>query len=271
MTTKKKNKPSQAERADKHDLYEEAVQDVESEIDFVLGTWGALRKRKPALLREDFCGTASTSCEFVRRSPRHEAWAVDIDSEVLAWGKAKRIARLKSGAQKRVHQVQADVMQAKTPRVDIVLAMNFSYWAFKTRAEMRAYFQRTRAALADDGIFMMDAFGGYEAFQELTEKRDCGKFTYVWHHERYDPVTGDMHTRIDFRFPDGSSIKRAFTYNWRLWTLPELRELLIEAGFRTATVYWQGWDEDEEEDGDFQPVEHGEADAGWIAYIVAEK
>jgi hypothetical protein len=36
-------------------------------------------------------------------------------------------------------------------------------------------------------------------------------------------------------------------------------------------VYWQGFDEDGEPDGDFQPVEEGEADAGWICYLSAEK
>ena len=32
--------------------------------------------------------------------------------------------------------------------------------------------------------------------------------------------------------------------------VPEIRDLLEEAGFRNVTVYWQGWDEDGEADGD---------------------
>ena len=82
MTTKKK-KPTQAQRADRHDLYERAVQDVESEIDFVVQTWGELRKRPLRKLREDFSGTCATSCEFVRRGRTHEAWCVDIDDAVM--------------------------------------------------------------------------------------------------------------------------------------------------------------------------------------------
>ena len=84
MTTKKK-KPTQAQRADRHDLYERAVQDVESEIDFVVQTWGELRKRPLRKLREDFSGTCATSCEFVRRGRTHEAWCVDHDPAVLEW------------------------------------------------------------------------------------------------------------------------------------------------------------------------------------------
>ena len=61
------------------------------------------------------------------------------------------------------------------------------------------------------------------------------------------------------------------TYDWRIWTLPELTEMLIEAGFKKATVYWEGTDENGEGNGVFTPTTEGEADAGWIAYIVAEK
>ena len=80
-----------------------------------------------------------------------------------------------------------------------------------------------------------------------------------------------MRTHIHFKFPDGSRIKKAFTYEWRLWTAPEIRELLLEAGFRNPTVYWEGEDEDGEGNGEFSPEARGEADLAWIAYIVAEK
>ena len=73
-------------------------------------------------------------------------------------------------------------------------------------------------------------------------------------------------------FPDGSRLKRAFSYEWRLWTLPELREILEEAGFDPVTVYWQGTDEETGEgDGVFEPAEEGEPDPSWIVYIVAER
>ncbi len=65
-------------------------------------------------------------------------------------------------------------------------------------------------------------------------------------------------------------MKNAFIYDWRLWTFPELTEMLTEAGFR-ATAYWEGTDEDGEGDGVFTATTQGEADAGWVAYLVAEK
>jgi len=42
------------------------------------------------------------------------------------------------------------------------------------------------------------------------------------------------------------------------------------AGFSQVDVYWEGTDEDTGEgDGIYTPTEQGDADAGWIAYIVA--
>ena len=56
-------KTTLAEQADRHHLYQESVQDTETEIDFVEETWADLRNRPAELLREDFCGTAQTACE----------------------------------------------------------------------------------------------------------------------------------------------------------------------------------------------------------------
>ena len=49
-----------------------------------------------------------------------------------------------------------------------------------------------------------------------------------------------------------------------------LLEMLSEAGFK-STVYWEQADEDGEGNGEFLPQTEGEADAGWIAYIVSQK
>jgi hypothetical protein len=136
---------------------------------------------------------------------------------------------------------------------------------------MLEYFARVREALKDDGIFFLDAFGGYESMEEMKEKTKYDDFTYVWEQKHYYPVTGEMECHIHFKFPDKSKLKKAFSYTWRLWTLPEILELLTEAGFKNPTVYWEGTDEDGEGDGVFTPEARGEADAGWIAYIVAEK
>jgi hypothetical protein len=128
------------------------------------------------------------------------------------------------------------------------------------------------ASLASDGVFFLDAFGGYEAYKEIREVTRYKGYRYIWEHASYNPISGEILCHIHFRFADGSKIKQAFTYDWRLWTLPELQELLIEAGFARARVYWEETDEESGEgSGRYVPTDTGDADPGWVCYVVAEK
>ncbi len=261
--------------ADRYRLYELSVQCAEAEVSFIDAGFRRLRGRTPQILREDFCGTAAVCCEWVQRRKRNRAFGVDTDPEVLAWGRRNNIARLPEDAARRLTLIADDVLTVDAPRPDVVAAMNFSYWLLKDRESLKRYFRRVRASLKDDGIFFLDAYGGYDSHRVITEERpvqgDEGDFTYVWEQEQFDPITHRLVCHIHFRFPDGSSLERAFSYDWRLWTLPEIRELLGEAGFGRVIVYWQGWNTDGTADGNFQPVEQAEPDAGWICYLTAEK
>jgi len=266
----KQKKPTMAQRADKHVLYEMSVQSPETEIDFIDTTYRKLRGRHAALLREDFCGTANNSCEWVRRRAANAAYGIDIDDSVLEWGRLHHLSGLDKHQAQRIHLVKGDVLKAKVPPVDVVLAMNFSYFIFRDRPTMKKYFKRIYGSIKDDGVFFLDAFGGYEAFRVMEESTRCNGFTYVWDQAKYDPITGHGTFHIHFRFKDGSRLKEAFTYDWRVWTLRELIELLEESGFN-ATVYWEGTDANGEGNGIYTPASEGDADAGWVAYIVATK
>jgi SAM-dependent methyltransferase len=259
-----------ASKADVHALYQQAVQCVEAEIDFVDETFTSMRGRKARLLREDFCGTANTACEWVRRRAGNRAIAVDLDPDVLEWGRTHNVANLGAAAE-RITLVQGDVLRVRTEPVDAVLAHNFSYWLLKERRLMRRYFRRVRESLKPGGLFFLDGYGGADAHREVRERTKNKRFTYIWEQASFNPINHDMLCHIHFKFPDGSRIQRAFSYSWRLWSLPEIRELLQEAGFSRSTVYWQGTDEESGEgDGVFEPTEKGEADDAWIVYMVAE-
>jgi SAM-dependent methyltransferase len=268
---KKKLSGTMAERADIHELYEQSVQAVDVEVEFLQDTFRALRGRDPISFREDFCGTASAACEWARSGAHRHAVGVDIDPSVLDWGRRHRLSRLPEAARARVKLRNDDVRTVVTDPVDLVGAFNFSYYYFKTRDDMRTYFSRVHAALNPDGIFFLDAFGGPDASDLQKEKTKIEGFTYIWEQAEFEPVTGRIVCHIHFKFPDGSKIKRAFTYDWRLWTLPELRELLIEAGFSKVRVYWEGDDGEGGGNGEFKEHATGEPDLAWIAYIVAEK
>lgn len=270
---KKKRRPRRtAATSDKHELYELSVQSTEAEVDFIDRVWKKRRRRLARNVREDFCGTAISSVEWIKRRPDNTAVGVDLDSAVLDWARARLPERLEAGQLRRLTLKEADVRTVRTPPVDSVLAMNFSYYIFKTRDELLHYFKRVYKALVDDGLFFLDAYGGSDAFLEMEEPRKVSGFTYVWDQHSYNPITGEVVNYIHYKFPDGTELRKAFRYEWRLWTLPEIQELLLEAGFNEATVYWEGTDEETGEGNDeFDATTIGEACPGWIAYVVAEK
>lgn len=265
-------KPLTARTADKHVLYQEAVQSPEGEIDFVLRQFKRIRGRAPKKLREDFCGTAFSACEFVSRSPDHYAVGVDLDRATLDWGLANNVSKLDADARKRLRLLRRDVRSSGKDGngMDVVLAMNFSYWIFPTRDALRGYFKSVRESLAKDGLFYMDCWGGYESMKEQKERRRCAGFTYVWEQAGYDPVSGMMTCHIHFEFKRGPKMERAFTYVWRLWTVPEIRELLAEAGFSRVRFYGEGDDRKGGGNGVFREMVRHDADASFIAYLVAE-
>ncbi|HEY5621525.1 MAG TPA: hypothetical protein VIR77_02895 [Pontiella sp.] len=66
-------------------------------------------------------------------------------------------------------------------------------------------------------------------------------------------------------------INKAFTYHWRLWTLAELQEVLMEAGFSKAEVYLHGFNDNGESDKMFRLRKTYENSLGWVAYVVGVK
>jgi len=119
-------------------------------------------------------------------------------------------------------------------------------------------------------MLFLDAYGGVEAQQQRIVRRPCDGFTYVWEQRSFDPIQSWGRNYIHYEFPDGSAIRRAFRYDWRLWTLPELREIMADAGFSHSEVYWEGTCQRTGLGNDvFVRRERAEADPAWIAYLVA--
>lgn len=257
---------------DKYFFYQNAVQCVEAEIDFVEATYLSLKGQAARTLREDFCGTAQTACEWVSRHAENQAWGVDLDPLVLQWGERNNIAELNSDQRLRIQLLNDNVMSSPVSNLDAILAMNFSYFIFMDRALMVDYFKSAKSALHENGVLFLDAFGGYEAAKELKEERECDGYTYIWEQASFNPINSQMQCYIHFRTDEGVKMDQAFEYYWRLWTLPEITEMLLEAGFTTAEVYWEGTDEKTGEgDGVYTLSKEGTADASWVCYIVAEK
>ena len=258
-----------ARTADPHHLYELAVQAPDAECDFIDATYRKRVGRLPATLREDFCASHAVCREWVSRRRTNRACGIDLDQYVLDWGRARQQSTLTPEQRARIMLERADVLTARRAPVDVTVAMNFSYCVFKTRELMLRYLKAAFKGVRRGGMFACDAYGGSGSYVEGEEERHLDGFTYVWDQAVYNPITAEVLNHIHFRFPDRSEQKKAFTYDWRLWTLPELQELLVEAGFRDPVVHWEGTAKDGSGDGVFTPSRRGEACESWIAYITA--
>lgn len=266
----KKHQPTMADRADRHQLYQDSVQNPEFELDFIDKTFKELCGRVPRSMREDFCGTALSSVEWVRRRRGNTAVAVDLDDEVLAWAEANNASRLSKAERKRLELVKGDVREVETARHDVIQAYNFSYWFFQERAMLLDYFRRLKASLVDDGLLFLDVFGGSECYQTQKEKRKLDGFRYVWEQAEFNSITNELKCHIHFHFPDKSKIKKAFSYTWRVWGARELREILTEAGFSETVVYRQEFDPKTDEALDeYIATDEAEDYACWLGYIIA--
>lgn len=255
---------------DRHLLYEQSVQCPEADVRFFDRVYKKRHGRLPVMLREDFCGTAALAAEWVRTRQENRAIGVDLHRPTLDWGRRHNIAPLGEGAD-RVELLEENVLEVTRPRVDMVAALNFSYFIFKQRNLLKAYFQAVRKSLRPGGFFVLDIFGGSECQALDTETKHLKGFKYHWEQASYNPINNDTLYYIHFSFPDGTRLNRAFTYDWRMWTPREVTELLEEAGFESPIVYWEGADEDGTGNGVFRPALKREPEAGWIAYITATR
>ena len=276
-----------AKTADKHTLYQLSVQATDHEIELLSRMFEEHAGRPPRSLREDFCGTGLLCCAWVASDEARTATGLDIDAPTLAWGHAHNVARLGDDARKRVTLLDQNVL-VPTPRRgksgghDVICAFNYSYQTFKTRELLVEYFRAVHRSLADDGIFVLDLLGGWESRQVVKEPRRIASgtdpsgrkhegFTYVWHQAGFDPISHAFLAHIHFHFKDGTKLKKAFTYDWRLWSIPEIKELLTEAGFVDLDVYWEGDDGEGGGNGEFTRVDTIHDDPGWNTYIVAKR
>ena len=273
-----KKKLRLAEKADKFDCYQRSVQAPEHEVEFFEQAFKEAYRRKPISLREDFCGTFAICCEWVKSNSQRTAIGVDLCAATLQWGRDHNLEKLQPAQQQRVRLIEQDVRKKNRPSVDVLAAQNFSFWIFKSRPEVVEYFRAARANLNPAGILVMDMMGGADCFREdNVDKRIIKKgkkgFKYIWRQVSFNPVNHDAKFSISFKFKDGSELENAFEYDWRFWSIPEVREMLTEAGFSASHCYFEVENEDDEEvdeTGDqWARAEVAPSHPVWLAYIVA--
>lgn len=253
---------------DKYQYYQLSVQNPSADISFMKKVYRGIYKSSPQVFGEDFCGTFANSVEWVRSGG--VAIGVDIDAEPIAWGVKNNASKLTAQQKTRLRIRQASVLSGNLPKADLICALNFSYMTLQTRQELRDYLKTIYKRLHSKGLVVFDAMGGTDCQIPSEEIRKFKDFTYIWELEDHDPIHNTSLYHIHYKTPKKTH-KRVFTYDWRMWSLPEIRELMAEAGFKRSYVYWESHDRHGNGNGLYKRREKGEPCETWIAYIVGCK
>lgn len=269
-TSRRRAKADGVKAFDKYALYLKSVQSPDNDVEFLEEVFEELRKKKPRSLREDFCGTAALCVAWVKRLKTARAYGVDLDPEPLQYGRDNYLAKLKPDFQKRIQLFEKNVMDRDLPKVDLSVGLNFSYFLFKERSLLKEYFANVYRGLNANGLAVFDVFGGTQCHDAIEDRTKLKGVTYYWEQTGFDPISNEALFHIHFRV-GGKKIERVFSYDWRMWTIPELLDILKEVGFKKTHIYWEGTAKDGTGNGIFVRVEKGEPCLSWIAYIVAEK
>lgn len=245
------------------DLYELCVTEPNRLARFIVAAHG----QQPRILREDFSGTGALARAWPTIVHGGRAVAVDADPRPLARANAPG-----------VRTVHADVLKARA-KADVIAATNFPLGYWHTRRELVAYLRLSLARLRPHGVFVADTYGGSDTWrtgrvtQRLRGPRG-ERVAYTWEQRRADPFTARVLDVLSFRVTAAGRTRTfsdAFVYDWRLWSVPELRDAMIEAGFRVVDVYDRLGDA-VDQDGvlHVRPVTPDEPiDDPFVAYLVA--
>jgi SAM-dependent methyltransferase len=253
---------------DKFAAYHNSVQCPKDDVRFLRRVYRDVNGSEPSVLREDFCGTFAICCAWVRLDQDKKAIGLDIDKNTLDYGKKHYLSQLSESQRSRVHTLHKDVLSYSGEKADIDCALNFSYYIFHSRKTLLRYFKSCRRSLRPGGIMIIDSFGGPKCGESSVEIKRLPGLTYYWEQEDFDPINNRARFYIHFKPRGGQKHMRAFSYDWRMWTIPELRDVMIDAGFRDVLVYWEGTAADGSGNGKYHRRKTGDSSQAWIAYIV---
>jgi SAM-dependent methyltransferase len=253
-------------------LYEQSVQSPNWQVEYLPQFHQWLTKKKPYSFREDFCGSGKISCEWVKQGAKYSATGLDLDTETLTYANSVNRAELRQIEQRRVQFLKQDVLKPTREKFDMIGAFNFSFFDFHERETLLKYAKAAYRSLEAKGTFFLELAGGPDFLISSCEAKTFsipkyGKFKKVWEQHQYDPISQVIDYAIHFQLKDGTWLNDAFTYHWRIWSIREVRDILLEAGFRDTAVIW---DPTEHED-DFDLHENAEAKSFWVAYVVGVK
>jgi SAM-dependent methyltransferase len=260
----------------KYTYYENSVQTPEEHVKIFNKMFEEIRDATPLTLREDFCGTFLISGAWAKSHPKRSALGLDLDPETLNYGKKNGYLKLKPEVRRRVQVRQQDVCLPTKEKFDVIGVGNFSFNVFHTREQLKKYFKAAYQSLGKEGILVLELAGGPGFLKPGREQKTytvpgLGRFTYYWDQKRYDPINHHAVYSIHFKTADGVFHRDSFVYDWRIWSIPELKDALLECGFQDTAVYWESVGKNGEGTGEYELHQAGDNAYSWISFVVGIK
>ncbi|HVZ93975.1 MAG TPA: hypothetical protein VG797_05655, partial [Phycisphaerales bacterium] len=202
------------------------------------------------------------------------------DREPMEHAKAAAAGTFDPGLLRRMSWRVRDVLRPPPPRpeADVIAAFNFAVCELHERADLLRYLKNSHTRLNRGGIFAADLYFGPGAWRRGVEKKKVrtahGIINYEWEQRSADPLTGRVENVIHFVLPRGKRMRNAFIYDWRLWSVAELRDAMTEAGFRSTEVH-NSYGGAIDENGDPVPLAVNDGrelnDENNVVYVVARR
>jgi hypothetical protein len=220
----------------RYDLYELAAQTPDLQARFLHAVHG----RAPAVLAEDFSGPSGIARAWLAMAPFHRAICTDRDPDPIEHAQQRLAEQLDEDPHSRATWYICDVLEAGG-RADVIASLNFAVCELHERSRLLTYLRHSLLRLEADGVFVADVYAGPDALltgrYAQTIETEQGDVFYEWEQIEADPLTARVRNAMHFRLPDGRELPNAFEYDWRLWSIPELRDALWEAGFARTEAY----------------------------------
>lgn len=226
------------ENANKHELYQNSVQNVKKEVEFFRKIYRLIYNKAPHTFREDFCGTGLLANEWVKNSVENTGVGIDIDQEALDYGinnhtDSDRVKLLN-------HNVLTEYDSSQ--KFDIICSLNYSHFLLTKRSEIKKYFENVFKNISK-GVFIIDLFGGAHIYEDHSyDKGDNYRFTG----KAINILNNQTECALNFKIKK-NKYKPMFKYVFRVYSIIELRELLEEVGFKKFKIYLKEINDDEDD------------------------
>jgi hypothetical protein len=232
----------------KYELYQKSVQNVKKEVEFFKKVFRLIYNKMPTTFREDFCSTALLSCEWVKGNVLNSAVGIDFDQETLDWGMQNNINNLTTGSD-RIKLIKQDVLEQFDPsqKFEIICSLNYSHFLLPTRKQILKYFQNVVLNLESKSVFILDFYGGSHIFSDHKYQHNKSSDFYEFSGKQMNILNNQSKCSLNYKIKK-NKYKPMFSFNFRIYSIIELREALEEAGFNEFKLYIKEMNDDDEDD-----------------------